>query len=72
MIASIQITNTDIFAFMAVLLFKLLSGKCLSINRKDYRNCYQVRYFLRKYKISRVNYCKIINSLNAKFSGYFF
>ena len=38
MIASIQITNTDIFAFKAVLVFKVLSRKVLFINRKDKRN----------------------------------
>ena len=38
MIASTQITNTDIFAFITVLVFKLLSGKILLINRKDNRN----------------------------------
>ena len=31
MVASTQITNTKIFAFVAVLVFKLLSGKVLSI-----------------------------------------
>ena len=45
MIASTQITNTEIFAFIAVLVFKLLSRKVLFINRKDNRN---VGYFLRK------------------------
>ena len=35
MITSTQITNTEIFAFKTVLLFKLLSRKVLSINRKD-------------------------------------
>ena len=39
MMALTQITNTEIFTFIAVLFFKLLSGKYLSINRKDYRNC---------------------------------
>ena len=39
MIASIQITNTEIFAFIAVLVFELLSRKLLFINRKDNRNC---------------------------------
>ena len=34
MIASTQITNTDIFAFTAVLVFKLLSRKVLFIDRK--------------------------------------
>ena len=35
MIALTQITNTEIFAFIAVLVFKLLSRKVLFINRKD-------------------------------------
>ena len=38
MITSTQITNTDIFALIAVLVFKLLSCKILFINRKDNRN----------------------------------
>ena len=37
MIASTQITNNEIFEFITVLVFKLLSGKVLFINRKD--NC---------------------------------
>ena len=37
MIVSRQITNTEIFAFIAVLVFKLLSREVL--NRKDNRNC---------------------------------
>ena len=44
MIASTQIKNTETFAFIAVLVFKVLSLKLLSrkvlfINRKDNRNC---------------------------------
>ena len=39
MMASTQITNTEIFPFMAVLVFKLLSRNVLFINRKDNRNC---------------------------------
>ena len=39
MIAITQIINTEIFAFIAVLVFKLLSRKVLFINRKDNRNC---------------------------------
>ena len=35
MIASKQITNTEILAFIAVLVYKLLSCKVLFINRKD-------------------------------------
>ena len=38
MIFSAQITNTDFFAFIAVLVFKLLSREVLLINRKDNRN----------------------------------
>ena len=38
MIASTQITNAETFAFIAVLVFKLLNGKVLFINRKDNRN----------------------------------
>ena len=39
MIASTQITNTEIIEFIAVLVFDLLSRKDLFINRKDNRNC---------------------------------
>ena len=39
MFASTQIRNTKIFAFIAVLVFKVLSPKILFINRKDNRNC---------------------------------
>ena len=39
MIASIQLTNTEIFALIIVQVFKLLKGKVLFINRKDSRNC---------------------------------
>ena len=42
MIASTQITNTEIFAFTDVLAFKLLSRKVLFINRKDIRNSLKV------------------------------
>ena len=46
--ASKQITDTEIFVFIAVLVFKLLSCKILFINRKDNRN-----YFNYLFKISR-------------------
>ena len=39
MIASTQITNTELFAFIAVLVFKLLSRQVLFINKEDKRNC---------------------------------
>ena len=38
MISATQITNNAIFAFIAVLVFELLSRKVLFINRKDNRN----------------------------------
>ena len=38
MIDSTQITNTDIFAFISVIVFKLLSCKVLFMNWKDNRN----------------------------------
>ena len=39
MIASIQTKDPEIYAFIAVLVFKLLSRRVLFINRKDNRNC---------------------------------
>ena len=39
MIASTQRANTEIFAFLAVQVFKLWSRKVLFINKKDNRNC---------------------------------
>ena len=39
MIASTQIINTEIFALIAILVFKLFSRKVLLINRKDNSNC---------------------------------
>ena len=39
MIASTQLTNNEIFAFMAVQVFKFLRRKILFINRKDNRKC---------------------------------
>ena len=48
MIASTQITNTELFSFTAVLVLKLLSCKVVFINGKDNRNCQKVGYFLRK------------------------
>ena len=38
MVASTQITNTEVFVFIAVLLCKFLNRKVLFINRKDNRN----------------------------------
>ena len=39
MIASTQKTNSETFAFIAALVFKLLSRKVSFINRKDNINC---------------------------------
>ena len=39
MIASTQITNTEIFVFIAVLIFKVIERKVLFINGNEIRNC---------------------------------
>ena len=39
MIALTQITNTEIFTLIAVLVFNLLSREVLFLNRNDNRNC---------------------------------
>ena len=39
MIPVTQIANTEIFTFIAVLVFKLFSRKVLFVNIKDNRNC---------------------------------
>ena len=38
MIASTQITKTEVFTFLGVLAFKLLSHNVMFTNRKDKRN----------------------------------
>ena len=54
MIASTQITNTEISALIAVLVFKFLSRKVLFINRKGNRSYYLfcIRYTLLFQKIA--------------------
>ena len=47
MILSTQIKNTEVFAFIAVLVLKLMSCKFLFINRKDNTNCSKVGYFFK-------------------------
>ena len=54
--APTHITNTENFAFIAVLVLKLLSHSILLKSRLLFQ------------KIANFNYCKIINSWNAKFS----
>ena len=48
MIVSTQIKNTEIFAFLAVLLFKLLSPKVLFRNNKDNRKEVKNRLLFKK------------------------
>ena len=48
MITSTQIANIEIFAFIAVLVFTLLSRKDLFINIKDNRHWLKVGYFLKE------------------------
>ena len=48
MIDSTLISNIEIFAFIALLVFKLLSHKGLLIIRKDNKSCLKVGYFFKK------------------------
>ena len=48
MIASTQITNTEIFTIIAVLVFKLLSRKVLFTNRKDKKKLLKSRPLFKK------------------------
>ena len=62
MIASTQISNTEIFAFIAFLVFKLSSRKGLFINRKGNRNLKNRLLFKKTVNFTGKYYCKIINS----------
>ena len=46
MIASTNGSNSEIFAFIDDLVFKLLNRKVLLIDIKENRNCLKVGYFL--------------------------
>ena len=48
MVISTKITSIEIFAFIAVLIFNLLSRKVLITNTKDKRNCLKSRLFFKK------------------------
>ena len=48
MIASTQITNTEIFTIIAVLVFKLLSRKVLFTKRKDKKKLLKSRLLFKK------------------------
>ena len=63
MIVATQITDTEIFAFITVLVIKLKSCKVLFINTKDKRNRYKIGYLSRKLQILQINYSKIINRM---------
>ena len=62
-------TNTKLFTFKVVLVFKLLSHKDLYA-KKTTKTVKKYDSFKKK-ETSRVVYCNIGNSWNAKFSGYF-
>ena len=67
MITSAQITNTEIFTFVAVLDFKLLMRKVLFINRKDDRNCKKIAVFIlrRFFRLRQLNrLSNLIDSIN--------
>ena len=48
MMALIQISNTETFAFKVILVFELLSRKVLFINKKDNRNYLKSRQLFKK------------------------
>ena len=48
MIDSTQITITEIFTLIAVLVFKLVRRKVLLKDKKDNRNCLKACYSLKK------------------------
>ena len=48
MIASTQITITEIFAFITKLVFKLLSRKVLFVNKKDKKKLLKSRLLFKK------------------------
>ena len=50
MITLAQITNTEVFAFLAAQGFKLLNCKVLFINREDNIKCKKVVCFLKNSK----------------------
>ena len=66
MIASTQITDTETFSLIAVLVFKLLSHKVLFINRKG-RNCLKVENLFQVLPVVR----KIKRSRKAELFGKF-
>ena len=61
MIASTQITNTEMFAFIAILAFKLLSRNVLVINRKKQ---------WKQLKRSRLRFKKIANFTDKLLQNY--
>ena len=67
MMASTQITNTEIFAFIFVVDLKLLSIKVMLTNRKGQQKLLKSRLLFKKIANSWVNYCKILNRWNGKF-----
>ena len=67
MMASTQITNTEIYAFIFVVDLKLLSIKVMLTNRKGQQKLLKSRLLFKKIANSWVNYCKILNSWNGKF-----
>ena len=72
MIAPTQATIIEIFAFIAVLVFQLLRRKVLfKKTEATIKTVEKQATFLRKQQISQINYCKIIDGWNQKFSVYF-
>ena len=63
MFTSTHIANIEIFAFIAVAVFNLLSHKVLFINnKKTIETVKKQATFLKNQQTSWVNYCKMMNS----------
>ena len=71
MITSTQITNTEIFAFIYVLVLKLLCGKVLFTNRKRQWKLLKSRLLFKKIANFTGQLLQNYNNWNVKFSGYF-
>ena len=71
MITSTQITNTEIFVIIAVLVLLLLSRKVLFIKQKRQKKLLISRLLFKKIANFTGKYSKIINNWDANLSGYF-
>ena len=71
MIASTPKSNTGIFAFISILVFRILNRKVLFINRRNNRNFKKNTLLFKKTAKFMGKLLQITNNWNAKFSEYF-